>query len=67
MAMRSHVVNLEQKEADCDRKYYAMHINTVKNISQHETASVVRIYYICSSQPYLHTKGRQLLIRFQEK
>lgn len=67
MAMRSHVVNLEQREADCDRKNYVMHINTVKNISQHETASVVRIYYSCSSQPYSYTKGRQMFIRFQEK
>jgi len=67
MATRSHAVNLEQKEADCDIKYYAMYINTVKNISQHETASVVRIYYSCSSQSYSYTKGCQLLIRFQEK
>lgn len=67
MAMRSHAVNLEQKEADCDRQNYAMQINTVKNISQHETASVVRIYYSCSSQPYSYAKGRQLFIGFQEK
>jgi len=57
MATKSHAVNLEQKEADCDREYYAVHISTVKNISQHETACVVRIYNSCSSQPHLYTKG----------
>jgi hypothetical protein len=67
MAMRSHAVNLEQKEADCDRQYYAKHINTVKNISQHETASVVSIYYSSCSQPHSCTKGWQLFFRFQEK
>jgi hypothetical protein len=65
--MRSHAENLEQKEAECDRQKYAMHINTVKNISHLETAPVIRIYYSFSSQPYSYTKGCQQFIRFQEK